>query len=281
VSARNHLAQFIRSRRERLSPSDVGLPGTGRRRTPGLRREELAILAGISVDYVIRLEQGREVNPSSEILAAIAAALRLSEDERTFMTGLSDADRHAKLCPKPTPLVKEVAPTVRQLLDSLGRTPAFVVGPACHVLAWNRAWQLIAGPIGLLAGPAPNMALHVFTDPVARSVYADWDAAADQQVSFLRVAEARWGDDHAFGDLLAALRGQPEFACRWSNQSITTRHRGPRTLNHPTIGPLRLSYEIMLLPDEEQRLISWLPAGTAAQASLDRAWTAAERLAAV
>jgi transcriptional regulator with XRE-family HTH domain len=268
VSGHADLAEFLRSRRHGLNPGDVGLPDLGRRRTPGLRREEVATLAGVSVDYLVRLEQGRDVNPSPDVLAALARALRLTEDERRHMTTLTDVGRHAKLCPVAAPALGKVAPTVRQLLDSLGPTPAFVVGPACHLLAWNPAWRRLAAPLGMLDGPVPNIARHVFTHPLARAVYADWSATADEEVSLLRVAEPRWGTDQAFTALLAELSQLPAFASRWSAHPVAVKHRGAKPLAHPAAGELRLTYEVLLLPDDEQRLVTWLPVDQAAAASL-------------
>ncbi|WP_261559015.1 helix-turn-helix transcriptional regulator [Frankia tisae] len=264
MSERAELATFLRARRGGLHPADVGLPDSGRRRTPGLRREEVAMLAGVSVDYLIRLEQGRDVNPSPSVLAALAKALCLTDDERQHLTTLADVGRHPKLCPLAAPVLGQVAPSVHQLLDSLSRTPAFVVGPASHLLAWNPAWEQIAAPLGMLDGTAPNLARHVFTHPRARAVYPDWSAAADEQVSRLRAAEPRWGVDRAFSSLLAELSPLPDFASRWSAHAVAEKHRGVKRLGHPSAGELRLAYEVLLLPDDEQRLITWLPADQAA-----------------
>ena len=135
------VAEFLRARREQLQPADVGLPDNGRRRTPGLRREEVATLAGVSIDYLVRLEQGRDTKPSPSVIAALADALRLDDEQRRQLYTLAMISQSAELCPAPRPLARAVAPTVTALLERLGPTPAFVVGPANDVLAWNDAWE--------------------------------------------------------------------------------------------------------------------------------------------
>jgi transcriptional regulator with XRE-family HTH domain len=273
VSERPELAVFLRARREGLRPGDVGLPDSGRRRTPGLRREELATLAGVSIDYLIRLEQGRDLHPSPSVVAALAKALLLREDETLHLLKLAAIGHTRELCPTATPLGTQVPPSVRKLLDSLNQTPAFVVGPISDVLAWNPAWEQLATPLGLLDGSVPNVARYVFTHPDARAVHLDWSAAADEQVSTLRAAELRWGADPIFGALLEELRSIPEFASRWSAHTVEERRRGVKTLRHPGVGEMRIAYEVLLLPDDEQWLTIWLPADDAAAASFQAALT--------
>jgi transcriptional regulator with XRE-family HTH domain len=267
------VAEFLRVRRQQLQPADVGLPDSGRRRTPGLRREEVATLAGVSVDYLVRLEQGRDTHPSASVIAALADALCLDDDQRRQLSILAMLSQSAELCPAARPLAREVAPTVTALLERLGTTPAFVVGPANDVLAWNGAWGHLVGPLGLLKGAVPNLARHVFLHPDARTVYPDWPAAADEQVSRLRAATARWGDDERFAVLLDELRASPDFIERWSNVVTTEKRRGTTGIVHPDVGRLRFNYEVLLLPDDvdEQRLVTWLPADDATAAALARA----------
>jgi transcriptional regulator with XRE-family HTH domain len=255
------LAEFLRARREQLRPADVGLPSTGRRRTPGLRREELATLAGVSIDYLIRLEQGRDTNPSTAVLTALATALRLSDDERVHLFKLAAITGHPELCPYSVGLVNEVAPNVRELLDRLHPTPAFVAGPASHVLAWNPAWEAVVGPLGMLDEHAPNLAQYVFFDPRSREAYLDWDVAATEQVSQLRAARVRIGPSPGLEAMLERLQKVPEFASRWSAHGVAEKRRGEKRLVHPEVGELRLAFEVLLLPhDGEQRLITWLAA---------------------
>jgi transcriptional regulator with XRE-family HTH domain len=241
-----------------------------------LRREEVATLAGVSIDYLVRLEQGRDLHPSPSVLVALAKALRLTDDETTHLAKLA-AVIHKELCPTNTaPLIATVAPGVRQLLDSLTSIPAFVLGPATHLLAWNEAWQRLGGPLGLLDGATPNLALYTFTNGQARTVFRDWDAVADAQVSRLRAAELRWSEDAAFASLLAELANLPDFASRWSSHAVAERHRGVHRIQHPHAGELRVAYEVLVLPaDSEQRLTTWLPADNAAAGSFQAALTGA------
>jgi transcriptional regulator with XRE-family HTH domain len=264
VSERSELAEFLRSRRERTRPRDVGLPDSGRRRTPGLRREEVATLAGVSVDYLIRLEQGRDLHPSAEVLAALADAMRMTEDERAHLAHVGIALNNQAMCPSQVPLVQEVAATVQALLGQLDPTPAFVVGPASDVLAWNDAWAAVVGALGMLdplgANVYPNLARYVFRHPQARRAYPDWRCAADEQVSWLRRASVHWGHDERFAALLAELQTEPEFATRWSAHPIGEKRRGAKQLDHPAAGELTVAYEVLLLPDDgDQRLVTWLP----------------------
>jgi transcriptional regulator with XRE-family HTH domain len=255
------VAEFLRARREQLQPADVGLPDNGRRRTPGLRREEVATLAGISIDYLVRLEQGRDTRPSASVIAALADALRLDEDGRRQLSMLALVDQKSVLCPAAGSLARVVVPTVKVLLERLGTTPAFVVGPANDVLAGNHAWGLLVRPLGMLEGAEPNLARYVFLHWAARAVYPDWTAAADDQVGRLRAATARWGDNERFTKLMNELREAPDFVERWSRFATVEKRRGATRILHPDFGHLRINYEV-LLPDEvdEQRLITWLPA---------------------
>ncbi|HWJ62169.1 MAG TPA: helix-turn-helix domain-containing protein [Acidimicrobiales bacterium] len=263
------LAQFLRSRREHLSPADAGVKATGRRRTPGLRREEVATLAGVSIDYLIRLEQGRDTNPSPDVLAALADALQLDRDERFHLMGLAarSASPHLEqFCPAAPALDAEVPATVRALLDQL-TAPAFVIGPLGDVLASNGAYRTIAGPLGLL--DVPNLVRHVFLHPDAPTVYDDWDGTADAQVARLRAAHRRLADDPAVVALLAELLAVPAFAERWDAHPVAQKEHGPKVLHHPGAGELRLSYEALGLARDDQQLIAWLPADDATAAALD------------
>jgi transcriptional regulator with XRE-family HTH domain len=255
------VAEFLRARRELLQPADVGLPDSGRRRTPGLRREEVATLAGISIDYLVRLEEGRDTRPSASVIAALADALRLDDDQYRQLSMLARVSETAVLCPAAGSLSRVVVPTVSALLERLGTTPAFVVGPANDVLAGNGAWGRLVGPLGMLESPEPNLACYVFLHRSARTVYPDWTAAADDQVARLRAASARWGDNERFVKLMDELRTASDFAEHWSKFAITEKRRGTTRIVHPDFGRVRINYEV-LLPDEidEQRLIIWLPA---------------------
>jgi transcriptional regulator with XRE-family HTH domain len=263
------LAELLRSRREALQPADVGLPDRGRRRTPGLRREEVATLAGVSVDYLVRLEQGRDTNPSSSVLRSLADALRLSDDDRLHLLKLATLGDSQELCRADHSPERSVAPTVTALLDRLDPTASVVVGPTNDVLAWNGAWGRLVTPLGFLDGPSPNLARYVFLHAAARSVYPDWELAADEQVSRLRSAAVRWGDDEGLAALMDELHAVPAFAERWAAYGVNEKRRGVKRLVHPDLGELRLAYEVLLLPDDsEQRLVTWLPGDDATAAAL-------------
>jgi len=281
VPPRGELAAFLRARREHTAPRDVGLPDSGRRRTPGLRREEVATLAGVSVDYLVRLEQGRDLHPSADVLLALADAMRLTEEERRHLFFLGVKSGNEALCPAQVALALDVAPTVAALLDALDPTPAFVVGPVADVLAWNTSWAAVAGALGLLdaaPGTPPNLARYVFRHPAARSVFPEWRSAADEQAGRLRRAFTHWAHDEHVQDLVTELRGGPEFETRWNAHPIGEKRRGTKRLHHPEVGDLHVAFEVLELPDDaEQQLVTWLPADDETAARL-AALTGAPRL---
>ena len=180
------LGRFLRHRRESVTPAEVGLPTGTRRRTPGLRRAELATLAGISVDYLIRIEQGRDTHPSAQVLAALADALHLGETDRDHLRMLAAISNGRELCPSGRPLARHVRPSVTVMLDALEPSAAFVVNRLGDVLAWNPAFERIGGPVGVIDGDEPNLARFTFADPRARSAFPDWGMVADEQAANLR-----------------------------------------------------------------------------------------------
>jgi transcriptional regulator with XRE-family HTH domain len=259
MTERSEIGDFLRSRRERLSPVDVGLPAGRGRRTPGLRREEVATLAGVSIDYLVRLEQGRDTNPSAAVMAALGDALRLSADEKHHLAKLVARINHGPLCPETGELVTDVRPTVRALLDNLGSVPAFVVAPAGDVLAWNHVWAALAAPLGLLDDRLPNVARHVFSHPLARTVWTDWDAVADDQAAQLRSALTLWGEQPQLRAVLDDLARSPEFVRRWESHNVDATPRGVLRAAHPSAGDLQFAYETLDLRDDGQRIVTWLP----------------------
>jgi transcriptional regulator with XRE-family HTH domain len=263
VSEPSDLGAYLRARREALHPADVGLVDNGRRRTPGLRREEVAALAGVSIDYLIRLEQGRDTNPSASVLAALSVALQLGDGERTHLAKLAALEQSHELCPTATPLAADISPGVRHLLDELDSTPAFVVGGIGDVIAWNGPWERLVAQLGMLDNPRVNLARYVFTHPDARTVYVDWDAAADEQVARLRASEPRWREEPAFVTLLDELLAIDEFASRWSTHPVAEKRRGEKQLTHPTAGALHVAFEVLVLADDAQHLVTWRAADDA------------------
>ncbi|GAA2437153.1 helix-turn-helix transcriptional regulator [Actinomadura vinacea] len=265
----NELGAFLRARRGAVLPADVGLPDGPRRRTPGLRRAELATLAGISVEYLTRLEQGRDRRPSIEIITTLADTLNLSENERVHLHRLAKTVSGG-VCQFGPPPVREVRPTVRALLGRLEPAPALVVDRLGGVLAFTTGFARLAGPVGLLEAAAPNLARFVFTDVRARAAFPDWDRVADERAADLRAAAAL-GDAHA-----AALAGElaeaagSAFSGRFDAPDALPARTGTERWAHPLAGELLLAFESLELPDsDEQRLIVYVPADGAAEAALD------------
>lgn len=283
MAERSPFAEFLRARREALTPADVGLPDSGRRRTPGLRREEVAALAGVSIDYLIRLEQGRDTHPSASVMAAIADALQLEGEDRTHFFWLGHVTSTPELCTEPNAGDRAVEPTVQLLLDRLGSTPAFVLDPMFDVLASNATWERLVAPMGLLDDPAgANLARFTFLHPRARATYPDWEASADEQANGLRGVAALLADDARFQALIEALEVTPAFAQRWSAHRVAAKRRRTKRVVHPTVGELQIAHEVLSLPDGNgQRVVVWLPADDATDDAIRRATMGATNLRAV
>ena len=233
---RAEFGNFLRSRRTKLTPKAVGLPDGRRRRTTGLRREEVAELAGIGVDWYIRLEQGRTVNPSTATVDALARALRLNKTEHAHLKALArDADRR--------PFVRESVPEhLRNVVERLNQ-PAYITGRRWDVLVWNDAAEEIFG-FGRLADDERNTLILVLTNPHARALLGNtWRDEARRMVAQFRAAHDLWAGDPAFIDLLARLRGGcREFATWWEAHDIRGVADGRKRLNHPNKGLLQLQY---------------------------------------
>ncbi|RNL85820.1 helix-turn-helix domain-containing protein [Halostreptopolyspora alba] len=265
----SELGAFLRTRRESITPAEVGLPSGPRRRTPGLRRSELAMLAGVSVEYLTRLEQGRDRNPSPEVLAALAGALHLSHDEHVLL------HRSAKLaggalCPTSEPPADSVRPTVRMLLDHLEPTPALLRNRVSDVIAYTSGFERLARPFGLLDAQPPNLLRFVFTDARARTVFPDWERVADEHAAMLR-AETHCGDFHSTGFVEeVAVTAGATLAERLRRPPEPPSRTGVQRVAHPEVGVMRLAYETLDLADAEQRLVVFLAADEGTSATLDR-----------
>ncbi|MET7653639.1 MULTISPECIES: helix-turn-helix domain-containing protein [unclassified Streptomyces] len=268
----NELGSFLRTRREAVTPAEVGLPAGLRRRTPGLRRAELATLAGISVEYLTRLEQGRDRNPSSKVLTALADILRLSTADRLLLHRLAKENGEGKeLCHAVTaPPVRTVRATFRALLDSLEPAPAVLLNWVGDIVACTEGYERYARPLGLLDGDPPNMVRYLFTDDRARTVFPGWDRLADEQIAHLR-NEASVHDPHvtALANELTAVAGAP-FRDRLAAAPTLPSRFGTEVVEHPEAGRLRLSFETLVLPDEGQRLVVHMPTDEATATALDR-----------
>ncbi|MFJ3582295.1 helix-turn-helix domain-containing protein [Streptomyces sp. NPDC090127] len=267
----NELGAFLRARREALTPAEAGLPAGTRRRTPGLRRAELAMLAGISVEYLARLEQGRDRNPSAQVLGALSDALRLPLDARVHMRRLLKSQDHKHLCAVAPAPAREVRSTVRALLDRLGETPAAVTNMLGETVAYSDGYARLAGPVGLLDGDPPSLPRYVFTDPRARELYPDWDRVADQQVAALYFGIT--GSDPTMAELARELTitAGAAFSDRLASAGVLPDRSGVERLVHPEAGELRLAYEVLELAETDgQQLVVRLPADEASSAALDR-----------
>lgn len=244
------LAEFLRARRERIRPEDVGLPRGPRRRTPGLRREEVAQLAYISVDHYSRLEQGRGRNPSREVLYGIARALRLSDQEQAHLFELA-GERERDRVDGPS---REVAPGTLSLLDRLTDAPAFVVDDTCRVLAWNPLAAALFGDFARMGGPDRNLLRRYFLDPGGRVV--EHSEFMVTSVSYLRVAMARYPRNMEIRALVDELvEGNAEFARLWESQELRIEHHARERFAHPQVGEVELDFDILTVPGQDQQLI--------------------------
>jgi transcriptional regulator with XRE-family HTH domain len=236
------LGEFLRSRRARLTPADAGLVTTGPRRVPGLRREEVARLAGMSVDYYIRLERGRNVNVSESVLDALARALRLSEDERGHLFTLATpTTRRGRALPP-----QKVRPALKRLMVGLDDYPAVVIGRRLDVLASNGLANALYTDFAALPHRERNMARYLFLDERARDLYVDWPAAARSVVGTLHL----YAGQHPHDPLLAELVGElsvrdTDFRRWWADQEVGRRTHGRKHYRHPVVGELILDYEAL------------------------------------
>ncbi len=250
---REGLADFLRRRRELLQPADVGLAAGARRRAAGLRREEVASLAAISTDYYARLEQQRGPQPSDQVLAALARALRLDLDERDHLFAL--AGHHAPLRLRRS---EHVGPAVLRILDRLDDTPAMVVSDLAETLVQNPLAAALLGDHSRFTGPARSAAHRWFTDPDERRVYPVADHAYQSriQVAGLRLALTADPDDPRAADLVRRLLARsPEFARLWELHEVSVRLEDQKTIVHPELGDVRLNCQILFTENRAQRLL--------------------------
>lgn len=245
----DQLGEFVRSRRARVAPELVGLDAGTRRRVPGLRREELAQLAHVSIDYVVRLEQGRIGRPSTDILEALASALLLDEAERHHLFRLAAAGQPISGSGDGT----EVRPGLALLVQSLEPAPAVLLGRRLDLLVWNPTAEALLGPFGA----ERNYARLVFGDPATRALHADLEEAARQTVALLRVAAARYPDDAELNELIAELRRDSDEASRWwESQDVAEKRYGVKRYLHPVVGPITLQYEALPLADDGGQVLT-------------------------
>ncbi|MEU4430624.1 helix-turn-helix transcriptional regulator [Nocardia rhamnosiphila] len=257
---RSAFAEFLVRRRAELRPTDIGLPTGGRRRTPGLRREEVAVRAGVSADYLARLEQGRDTNPSIAVVEALATALLLDERERSTFGWLALTSSNESRCPESTDAQDQVPETIEAVLRALAPTAAFVLGRRLNVLSWNAAWEDFVTPLGLLDDrDTVNLARYVYGHPMARKTLRNWAAAADTFAETLRRASLRWPGDAGLRETIDTLHRIPEFAARWRPQGPGHPVTPTLRFDHPQLGAVDVPFET-LESGQEQSVVVWLVA---------------------
>jgi transcriptional regulator with XRE-family HTH domain len=235
----NALGEYLRARRELVSPESVGIPHIGRRRVPGLRRDELSLLAGVSTDYYVRLEQGRDRNPSPQVLDALARALRLDDEATAHLHALTSPERHAH---RFTQRPERVSSSIRQLIAGWHGTPAFVMGRRLDVLAANP----LATALSPWLTPGVNLLRTAFLDPAVRPFYGDqWESLAQSMIAGVRALLGPEIDDPALNELVGELSVRSDhFRSLWARHDVRARiSGGTRHMHHPQIGELDLHYE--------------------------------------
>jgi transcriptional regulator with XRE-family HTH domain len=267
TTATRELGAFLRTRRERLVPGDLGLPARDRRRTPGLRREEVAELAGVSTDYVVRLEQGRDLRPSPQVLEGLSRALRLSEDERVYLFDLAGHRTPGRSG------ANEPPPALARLIEDLSPLPAMLVNHRFDILAWNAEMaRLMAIDFGALPRERRNTMWLCLLHPPCRTFYRDREATLRQGIAGLRAAWAAHPEDKALADLIDELTGRSEeFARMWPERAVKVLGRGTKPVLHPVAGELAVDFEVLApLENPDQRVIVYRASDPASQLALDR-----------
>ncbi|WP_328311858.1 helix-turn-helix transcriptional regulator [Streptomyces sp. NBC_00442] len=268
VDATQELAVFLRTRRERLDPGALGLPARRQtRRTPGLRREEVAELAGVSVDYVVRLEQARGLRPSADVLEALARALRLAPVERAYLFDL--AQQRPRTADEPA---TTAAPPLAQLVADLSPLPAMLLNHRYDILAWNREMAALFLDFGALPPARRNAMRLCLAHPDIRERYVDREQVVREGIAHLRAAWAAHPQDRELTGLITELRTMDgEFARLWAERDITAGGRGHKVMRHPEAGPLALRGEVLApLHDPDQRLLLFRAADEESREALAR-----------
>ena len=277
MARENRLGEFLKARRALLLPEAAGIAVYGRRRVPGLRREELAQLAGVSVDYYVRLEQGRAAHPSAEVLDAIARALQLDEAERAHLLQLATPSPARRRTPAP----ERVAPGLERLLGAMDTVPAIVIGRRMDILAWNPLAAALMGATGCVTTDPPNLARMMFLDPACRELYADWEQHARETVGYLRHCAGRHPDDPGITALVGELSVKSELFASWrADHLVREKASGSKRYRHPIVGEMTLSFETLVPPGApDQAMITYVAEpGSASETALRllASWAATE-----
>ena len=243
------LEDFLRTRRDRLAPEDVGLPRGSRRRTPGLRRSEVAQLAGVSVEWYTWLEQGRPITVSSQVLESLVRALRLNANEREHLFFLA----HQQPPPERAMELETVSPTLQRFLDHQGLSPAFVLGRRWDGLAWNEAARVVFGDSSQLTTRERNSVWRIFTSPTHRQLLVDWEGHAQRLLAQFRATCGRYPNDPYLTELIHDLMlCSPEFRAWWPDHEVLGTPEGQKTFNHPQLGCLmfeHVTFQVVDAPD--------------------------------
>jgi transcriptional regulator with XRE-family HTH domain len=253
MTSDNLLGEFLRARRELTRPEEHGLPDLRRRRVPGLRREEVAILSGISAEYYIRLERGRDRRPSASVIEALARVLDLDEESTRYLAALATERPRA---PKAAARPDEPPPAVLRILNSLSDAPALVLGPYLDVLAHNRlAERLYAGPPGGAPGVG-NMLRALFLDPGSRRMYPDWEDVAVETVASLRASAGSDLDDPRLIQLVGELSVKSaDFGRLWARHEVRAKTSGVKRMISPSVGPITLTWESLSVTSAPGQLV--------------------------
>jgi len=248
VDSSNEIREFLATRRARITPQQAGLATYGRRRVPGLRREEVAMLAGVSTDYYARLERGNLSGVSDSVLEALARALRLDEAERAHLHDLARAANttsHARRRPAPK---QQIRPIVQRILDGMTALPAIVLNGRLDLLAANRLAVALYSPAYDDPSRPVNLARVCFLNPTATTLYPHWDDAANSTVAMLRIEAGRNPYDRDLSDLIGELSTRSEtFRNRWAAHNVVLHRAGAKQFHLPVVGDLNLAYEVMEL----------------------------------
>ena len=246
---RAEVTEFLRSRRDRIAPEQVGLLGGGRRRVPGLRREEVAALARVSVEYYARMERGDLSGVSPEVLDALAEALRLDEAENAHLHDLAGAAGPRRTSGRRRTREPTVRPSLRRLLDAITGAPAWIRDRRTTIVAANPLGRALYAPIIEDTANGSNTARFIFFNPAAEEFFPDWDRVADDVVGTLRYYAGQRPRDRALSDLVGELvTRSEEFCARWSRHDVRFHHLGVKRIHHPLVGDLELDYEALNMP---------------------------------
>ena len=242
--------EFLATRRAKITPQQAGVPLYGqRRRVPGLRREEVAQLAGLSVDYYTRLEKGNLRSASESVLDAIAGALQLDDAERAHLLDLAQAARHGARPSRRRPAAPHVRPSIQWVLDSMTGSAAFVRNGRLDIIAVNALCRAFYAPVLAARTQPANLARYCFFDPSARDFYPDWDGAADTTVALLRTEAGRDPHSRALTELVGELATRSDaFRTRWAAHDVRLHHTGSKQFDHPVVGSLSVGFDAMELP---------------------------------